>query len=185
MGEQDSPIFYFLVKQLLSVNLVIFQVFRRRYTDYFFIALSSICLLSLLQILLTDIPETETKNAVFNSVLAYVQRNFMNDITIGDIAQTCACSESTVSHLFRQYAGKAVKKYIAELRISQAKKLLSTSDLPIGTVAQMCGFSNIGYFPTAFKKAVGVSPTEYRRRQGTVSLPLLVNTRERIFVWDV
>lgn len=118
-------------------------------------------MLSLLQILLTDIPETETKNAVFNSLLAYVQHNFMNDITIWDIAHACVCSESTVSHLFRQYMGKSVKKYIAELRINQAKKLLSTSDLPIGTVAQMCGFSNIGYFPTAFKKAVGLSPTEY------------------------
>lgn len=121
-------------------------------------------MLSLLQILHTDVPEAETKDTVFNSLLAYVQRNFMNDITILDIAHACACSESTVSHLFRQYMHRPVKGYIVELRITQAKKLLSTSDLPIGTVAQMCGFTNIGYFPTAFKKFVGVSPREYRRQ---------------------
>lgn len=121
-------------------------------------------MLSLLQILHTDVPEAETKDTVFNSLLAYVQRNFMNDITILDIAHACACSESTVSHLFRQYMHRSVKGYIVELRITQAKKLLSTSDLPIGTVAQMCGFTNIGYFPTAFKKFVGVSPREYRRQ---------------------
>lgn len=121
-------------------------------------------MLSLLQILYTDVPEAETKDTVFNSLLAYVQRNFMNDITILDIAHACACSESTVSHLFRQYMHRSVKGYIVELRITQAKKLLSTSDLPIGTVAQMCGFTNIGYFPTAFKKFVGVSPREYRRQ---------------------
>lgn len=119
-------------------------------------------MLYLLQILSADIPKTETKNVMFDSILNYVQRNFMNDISISDIAQASICSESTVSHLFQKYMGKSVKKYISELRIIQAKKLLTTSDLPVGTVAQMCGFSNIGYFPTAFKKIVGISPKDYR-----------------------
>ena len=66
-------------------------------------------MLSLLQILLTDIPETETKNAVFNSLLAYVQHNFMNDLTILENAHACVCSKSTVSHLFRKYMGKSIK----------------------------------------------------------------------------
>lgn len=122
-------------------------------------------MLSLLQIFLTDIPEeAETENAVVNSLLAYVQRNFMNDITVSDIANACVCSQSTVCHLFKRYMGKPIKKYIAELRINQAKKLLGTCNLPVGTIAQMCGFTNIGYFPTVFKKAVGISPTEYRRQ---------------------
>lgn len=119
-------------------------------------------MLNLLQLLLADIPETETQSAAFDSLLAFVQHNFMHDITIRDIAQACACSESTVCHLFKQYTGFPVKKYITVLRIEQAKKLLETSDIPISTVAQMCGFSNINYFPTAFKKYEGVNPTEYR-----------------------
>ena len=54
------------------------------------------------------------------------------------------------------------KKYIADLRLNQAKMLLKNSELPISSVAQMCGFSNINYFPTAFKKYSGYTPTEYR-----------------------
>lgn len=119
-------------------------------------------MLRLLQMLLADVPKTQTQSLMYDSVLAFVQYHFMNDITISDIAQACSCSESTVSHLFKQYNGLSVKKYIAQLRINQAKKLLATSDLPVSGIAQLCGFSNINHFPTAFKKAAGMSPTEYR-----------------------
>ena len=86
----------------------------------------------------------------------------MSEITIRDIAGACACSESTVSHLFKNHFGKSAKAYINELRLNQAKKLLKTSDLSISQVALLSGFSNINYFPTAFKKMVGISPSDYR-----------------------
>ena len=122
-------------------------------------------MLNFLQFITLDIPErVETKSVLFDSMLNYVQFNFMNEITIRDIAQACACSQSTVCHVFKQYTGESIKKYIDNLRINQAKRLLSTSDLPINRIAQLCGFSNINYFPTAFKKQIGISPTEYRRQ---------------------
>ena len=119
-------------------------------------------MLFLLQIFISDTPQSSSGRALFDSILGFVQRNFMQNIEIKDISKACACSESTVSHLFTEYTGVSAKKYINDLRIEQAKQLLSTSDLPIGTIAQMCGFVNINYFPTAFKKAVGTSPTAYR-----------------------
>lgn len=122
-------------------------------------------MLNFLQFIILDIPErVETKSVLFDSMLNYVQFNFMNEITIRDIAQACACSQSTVCHVFKQYTGESIKKYIDNLRINQAKRLLSTSDLPINRIAQLCGFSNINYFPTVFKKQIGISPTEYRRQ---------------------
>lgn len=124
-------------------------------------------MLSLLQLTTGDISEAETKSKAFDSVLSYVQRNMMQDITLRDIAQACACSESTVSHLFKEYMGQPVKKYINSLRMKQAEKLLLTSDLSISDVAVLCGFANTNYFSTAFKKQNGVNPTEYRGRKKT------------------
>ncbi len=127
-------------------------------------AIKPLCyMLYLLQLLLAELPEETENRTLFDSILGYIQLNFMQNITLRDIADACACSESTVSHLFKEHTGVSAKRYIFNLRIEQAKKLLSSSDLPIGTVALMCGFDNINYFPTAFKKAVGVSPTEYRQ----------------------
>ena len=89
----------------------------------------------------------------------------MQEINIRNIADACACSESTVSHLFKEYTNTSVKKYIINLRISQAEKLLVTSDIPITNIALLCGFANTNYFSTAFKKRNGINPTEYRLRK--------------------
>lgn len=121
-------------------------------------------MLQLLQLTLGEISEIQTKNKTFDSILAYVQRNIMEDITLRDIADACACSESTVSHLFKEYINQSVKKYILNLRIKQAEKLLLASDMPITNISFLCGFSNSNYFSTAFKKQVGISPTEYRHQ---------------------
>lgn len=120
-------------------------------------------MLALLQLQLAEAAETDSVDGLGDTVLRYVQKNFMQELTIERVARACACSASTVSHLFRRHTGRSVKQYVAELRINQAKKLLETSDLPVQTVASLCGFANINYFSTAFKKTVGLSPTEYRR----------------------
>ena len=120
-------------------------------------------MLALLQLQLASAAEADSVDGLGDTVLRYVQKNFMQELTIERVARACACSESTVSHLFRRHTGRSVKQYVAELRINQAKKLLETSDLPVQTVASLCGFANINYFSTAFKKTVGLSPTEYRR----------------------
>lgn len=120
-------------------------------------------MLRLLQLTTGEIDESETKSKTFDSILAYVQRNMMQDISIRDIAYACACSESTVSHLFREYKHQPVKKYITTLRIRQAQKLLTSSDLPVGNVAMLCGFSDADYFSTVFKKYTGQSPALYRK----------------------
>ncbi len=119
-------------------------------------------MLNLLQTERDGVPWISTKNTLFDSVISYIQRNFMSPITIKDIAKACACSESTVSHIFKNNFGKTVNEYITELRINQAKRLLKATDIPISRISLMCGFTNINYFPTAFKKHIGISPTEYR-----------------------
>ena len=119
-------------------------------------------MLSLLQITIGDVRSIESKSKTFDSILAFVQRNIMQDITLRSIADACACSESTVSHLFKEYTNQSVKKYINNLRIKQAERLLLTTDLPIGNIAILCGFTDTNYFSTAFKKSVGLSPVKYR-----------------------
>lgn len=119
-------------------------------------------MLSLLQIMIGDIVTLETKSKTFDSILAFVQRNMMQDITLRDIADACACSESTVSHLFKEYTNQSVKKYMNELRIKQAEKLLLTTNLPINNISLLCSFADTNYFSTAFKKKYGLSPTKFR-----------------------
>ena len=88
----------------------------------------------------------------------------MQDLTIEEIAEACFCSVSTVCHLFKKHKNQSVKQYITGLRMEQAKKLLMTSKLPVSTIAVLCGYPNMDYFSTVFKKSEGLSPTEYRKQ---------------------
>lgn len=119
-------------------------------------------MLSLLQITIGEISNLQSKNKMFDSILSYVQRNVMQDITLRDISNACACSESTVSHLFKEYTNQSVKKYMNELKIKQSEKLLLTTSLPISNIATLCGFSDSNYFSTVFKKKFGLSPAKFR-----------------------
>ncbi len=121
-------------------------------------------MLRLLQIYIGN-NKTTNGNALFDNILSYIQRNFMQQITINDIAHTCMCSQSTVAHLFKKQTGKTVIEFLTELRINQSKKLLKTTDMSISDIALMCGFSNINYFPTIFKKKTGLTPSEYRMKK--------------------
>ena len=121
-------------------------------------------MLTLLQLLTSASPEPEPTDSLSDTILRYVQKNFMQKISVREVARACACSESTVSHLFRQSTGSSVMKYVTELRIGQAKRLLETSALPVGEISSLCGFPNLNYFPTVFRRQVGLTPTEYRRR---------------------
>lgn len=119
-------------------------------------------MLSLLQIITGDSLNFESKNKVFDSILSFVQRNITQDITLRDIADACSCSESTVSHLFKEYTNQPVKRYINGFRLKQAEKLLLTTNLPVNNIASLCGFADANYFSTAFKKEFNLSPTKYR-----------------------
>lgn len=134
---------------------------------YLTLLIKPLChMLTLLDIWIADTQESCSK--AFDAMLAFVHANYMKDITIADIAQACAYSESSVSHLFKEYCHVSVKKYIHGLRINQAKRMLLTSSLSVSQIAVLCGFSNSNYFPTAFKKETGLSPTDFRSQSSDV-----------------
>lgn len=120
-------------------------------------------MISLLHIFLSDATEHQSKNQLLDAIIAFINVNFMHSISLSDIAYACYCSESSVCHLIKEHTGVSTKKYILNLRINHAKKLLTTSSLPITDIALMSGFGNANYFSDVFKKEMGKSPTNYRR----------------------
>lgn len=105
-------------------------------------------------------------NQVYNMTLQYIERRYMQHISVSDIASYCGCSVSTVSHTFSRYAGQTIQQYITFLRIEQAKKLLKNTMLPMKTISAMCGFGEPDYFSTVFKRSTGFSPTKVRDNSG-------------------
>ena len=70
-----------------------------------------------------------------------------------------------VFHLNPQYIGQLFKNeiYLTNIRMERAKKLLVSTDLPVSEVAQRSGYADYRVFTKTFKKAEGVTPSQYRQ----------------------
>lgn len=58
-----------------------------------------------------------------------------------------------------------VVDYLTQIRIKNARQMLSFSDKDIGEVAQLCGFHSAAYFCNLFKRITGESPSEFRKQR--------------------
>jgi LacI family transcriptional regulator len=65
---------------------------------------------------------------------------------------------------FMQYLGRSPSQELRRLRINQARKLLSQTDLAMQEIAEACGYATYSYLGTVFKKETGVSPGDYRKQ---------------------
>lgn len=102
-------------------------------------------------------------NVLINDVKKYIHNNFSNpSLSIDDISDHFTISTNYLRSIFKNTAGKSISKYIADYRFNEAKSLLNTTNLPVVQISNKVGYTNSNYFYTAFKKAYGISPAQYR-----------------------
>ena len=100
----------------------------------------------------------------FHNIIDYLDRHYMEDLSIAHLAAHFNMSPSYFAHFFKEYAQKSVIEYINETRILRAKNFLEREELPISEIALRVGFSDINYFSRKFKAIAGITPTEYKKR---------------------
>lgn len=93
----------------------------------------------------------------------YIQANTNSQISVREIAAHINRSTSYVFKRFKAETGKNVNAFITECKLSEAKMLLKYSDKSLAEIANFLCFSGQSYFQSVFKKAVGVTPLEYRK----------------------
>jgi len=101
-------------------------------------------------------------NPIVNKTIFYVLSHYSESISLESIAAHCYCNKNYLSELFYQTTKKHLFDYINEIRIHNAIQWMRIKNSPISDIATSCGFNNISYFSTVFKKFTGCSPTEYK-----------------------
>lgn len=81
------------------------------------------------------------------------------------IAEVVGVSDDYLSKQFQKDCGISMPEYINRLRISEAGRLLASTNTKISEIALTLGFSNVSYFSSIFKKHSGVTPEQYRREK--------------------
>jgi two-component system response regulator YesN len=98
-----------------------------------------------------------------DQVVDFIDRNYMNDIGVAQIANDLGLTPNYLSQRFRKKTGTTFVRYLTQLRITRAKKLLADPSLPIQQVARKVGYHSSRHFSSRFKLLEGKTPSDFRK----------------------
>lgn len=99
------------------------------------------------------------------AVQDYVALHVTEKITVREIAQTLHLHPSYLNTCFCNRTGMSVKTYIHTVKTREACRLLRETTCSLTRIGAMLGYFDQSHFTRVFKKAVGVTPGEYRRAE--------------------
>ena len=103
-------------------------------------------------------------NPVVDRAIGYIQSHLTDKLSVEEIAANAGYSASYFSHLFAEETGLSPYQFVVKSRIEHAQQLLKTTRQTVQEIAFQCGFNSAANFCYTFRKLVGTSPHEYRRR---------------------
>lgn len=105
-----------------------------------------------------------TESELVIEVQRYIFDNMSKKIVIPDIASHCAYSPSRLRALFKDNTDISLGSYIIQVRLNTAARMLAQTPLPVGEIAEKCGFASLYSFSRLFRKKMDETPSSYRRR---------------------
>ena len=99
---------------------------------------------------------------------AWAAGNYRNPSPVAQMVLASGLAERTFKRRFEQATGMAPLDYVHHLRLEEAKQMLESGDDSIESVAFEVGYSDASFFNRLFRRKVMMSPTQYRRRFGTL-----------------
>lgn len=109
----------------------------------------------------TPLTEDQTFQSVI-SAIDYIKEHLQEKLTVEDIAQHAGFSKYYFLRLFKRVTGCTLVQYINLLRCETAKELLRSGNHTVKETALLCGFDNLSYFTSVFKKNTGYLPNAYK-----------------------
>lgn len=111
----------------------------------------------------TDVIAVE--DPVLRKVMLHL-RDFPDQVhQVEDLCRVAGLSRRPLELRFQKYFRRTPLEMIHETRLQRARMLLSSTLLPMGEIAQRCGYRNAEVFSKVFRKASGTTPSQYRRGQ--------------------
>lgn len=107
--------------------------------------------------------KTFRQNERMKTMLQFIQQNFRETVTVGEIASSASVSESECMRCFRQTIGMSPIAYLKSYRLQCAAELLRTTDFTVSMIGEQCGFGEMSYFSRAFREVYGNTPLQYRK----------------------
>ena len=112
---------------------------------------------------LSSAEDVDQTTAKINEAIAYINENYAKDLNMAVVSNHISMNYSLFSAEFKNITGTNFVTYVKELRMGEAKRLLSETDMKVNEISVKVGYDNEKHFMKSFKAYVGVSPSEYRK----------------------
>ena len=96
---------------------------------------------------------------------SYLAWHYSEPIRAENLAGRLGITTRQLARIMQQHYGCTFRQRVLEVRMYNARQLLTETDLPIWQVAAACGFSEEGSFSTAFHKNMGCTPSQFRKQK--------------------
>ncbi len=100
--------------------------------------------------------------------LSHLERNIHREVNLEELAGIAHMSQRSFLRVFLSATGTSPLAWVIGQRINRACRLLRTTDRRVTEIAFDVGFNDSNYFTRQFRKVTGISPRDYRLRQGAV-----------------
>jgi two-component system response regulator YesN len=111
-----------------------------------------------------EIAKTERPGPLFKRIQEYLEACPCREISLEDAANWAGVTPQYLSRYFKGHVGVKFIEHVTGARISEAKKLLTTTEMAVPEIGQAVGYSDPNYFTRVFRKHTGYSPHEFRAR---------------------
>ena len=106
----------------------------------------------------------EQGERVIIGITRYLQEHLEEEVSLSVLAEEFHLNPQYISQLFKNEIGVGFLAYLTNIRMEKAKKLLLSTSLSVAEVAEQSGYGDYRVFTKAFKKAEGITPSQYRRK---------------------
>ncbi len=104
---------------------------------------------------------------IVKNMVRFIQKNYMEKISLADIAAAGAVGQSKCCKLFARFFFQSPTMYLTQHRLTKSMELLLNTDLPVIEIALSTGFNSASYYTETFRKWMGKTPTQLRKAKAS------------------
>ena len=109
-----------------------------------------------------EAPKAQEERAIAG-ITRYLQQHLSEEVSLSVLAEEFHLNPQYISQHFKNEIGVGFLAYLTNIRVEKAKKLLLSTSLSVAEIAEQAGYGDYRVFTKVFKKAEGITPSQYRR----------------------
>lgn len=109
-----------------------------------------------------SLQDRKTNHHYIAKATEYIERHYMRNMSVSDIADHLGLSSSYLSRFFKTETGKSPLEYLTEFRLEKSKQLLMANDLTLQQISERIGYPDVNSYIRYFKKYEGMTPGKFR-----------------------